>query len=105
MLERRAMGPIVCLPLCLSGPELALAQASGAAKVEWHQVLFPRVGIVTNLSYPAQRNGQWPWHGGAVDQGGQVRPERTRLSCHNLFVANGETMANRVLTYATWATL
>ena len=50
------------------------------AKVEWHQgELFPRVGLHSDQpELSTQRNSpllQWPWHGGAVDQGGKVRPE------------------------------
>jgi hypothetical protein len=49
------------------------------AKVEWHWgELFPRVGfIVTNLEPAAGGGGallQRTWHGGAVDQGREVRP-------------------------------
>ena len=70
------------------------------AKVEWHQgELFPRVGfIVTNLSYPPNRDSpllQWPWHGGAVDQGGQVRPELDPAFLPQVRGQPGETMAVR----------
>ena len=70
------------------------------AKVEWHQgELFPRVGfIVTNLSYPPKgivRFLQWPWHGGAVDQGGQVRPELDPAFLPQVRGQPGETMAVR----------
>ena len=70
------------------------------AKVEWHQgELFPRVGfIVTNLSYPPKGIVpllQWPWYGGAVDQGGQVRPELDPAFLPQVRGQPGETMAVR----------
>ena len=70
------------------------------AKVEWHQgELFPRVGfIVTNLSYPPKGivrfyNGRGP--SGAVDQGGQVRPELDPAFLPQVRGQPGETMAVR----------
>ena len=70
------------------------------AKVEWHQgELFPRVGfIVTNLSYPPKGivrfyNGRGP--SGAVDQGGQVRPELDPAFLPQVRGQPGEAMAVR----------
>ena len=69
------------------------------AKVEWHQgELFPRVGfIVTNLSYPPKGivrfyNGRGS---GAVDQGGQVRPELDQTVLSQVRGQPGEAMAVR----------
>ena len=45
-----------------------------------------------------QRNSpllQWPWHGGAVDQGGQVRPELDPAFLPQVGDQPGETMAVR----------
>ena len=73
------------------------------AKVEWHQgELFPRLGfIVTNLSYPPKGivrfyNSpllQWPWHGGAMDKGGEVRRELDQAVVPQVHGQSGEAGA------------
>ena len=70
------------------------------AKVEWHQGDAISQGWFhrDQPELSTQRNSpllQWPWHGGAVDQGGQVRPELDPAFLPQVRGQPGETMAVR----------
>ena len=70
------------------------------AKVEWHQGGAISQGWFhrDQPELSTQRDSpllQWPWHGGAVDQGGQVRPELDPAFLPQVRGQPGETMAVR----------
>ena len=70
------------------------------AKVEWHQGGAISQGWFhrDQPELSTQRNSpllQWPWHGGAVDQGGQVRPELDPAFLPQVRGQPGETIAVR----------
>ena len=87
------------LRLHLPGPELEYFPASssqggvasgGAISQGWFHRDQPELST--------QRNSpllQWPWHGGAVDQGGQVRPELDQTVLSQVRGQPGEAMAVR----------
>ena len=70
------------------------------AKVEWHQGGVISQGRLhrDQPELSTQRHSpllQWPWHSGAVDQGGQVRPELDQTVLSQVRGQPGEAMAVR----------
>ena len=61
----------------------------------WQELLEP---VVKRYQRTTQRHSpllQWPWHSGAVDQGGQVRPELDQTVLSQVRGQPGEAMAVR----------